>query len=355
MTRLIAVAPVLPEHRYSQADITDAFLSVCLDGGSTFEALVRRLHTSAQVEFRHLAFPLDHYAKLDTFAAANDAFLDAATSLGATAVSGALDAAGLTPRDVDVIVSTTVTGIAVPSLEARIAAVLGMPEDVRRIPLFGLGCAGGAAGVARLDDHLRAHPEQVGVLVSVELCSLTTQRGHTAVPHLVASALFGDGAAAVVAVGDRHPLHATAPGPVVTDTASVMYADSERAMGWDVGEWGLRIVLDADVPGLVESHLGGDVSGFLARHQLDPAAIDPWICHPGGPKVLQAVESALSLTDGELAVTWASLRAIGNLSSASVLHVLADTWQQRPPDGGRHAVLMAMGPGFASELVLLDW
>lgn len=355
MTRLIAVAPVLPEHRYPQAEITDAFLAVCLDGSSAHDALVRRLHASAQVEHRHLAFPLDTYAKLDTFAAANDAFIEAATDLGARAVSDALAKAGLAPDEVDVIMSTTVTGVAVPSIEARIAQRLGMRTDVRRIPLFGLGCAGGAAGIARLDDHLRAYPHDVGILVSVELCSLTTQRGHTAVPHLVASALFGDGAAAVVGVGSAHPTYATTAGPVVRGSTSRLYPNSERAMGWDVGEWGLRIVLDADVPELVESHLGTDVVGFLASQGMTTDQIDPWICHPGGPKVLQAVEAALGLKDDELAVTWRSLREIGNLSSSSVLHVLADTWALSAPTAERQALLMAMGPGFASELVLLDW
>jgi alkylresorcinol/alkylpyrone synthase len=355
MTRLIAVAPVLPEHRYSQAEITDAFLEVCLDGGSGHEALVRRLHASAMVEHRHLVLPLDQYAKLDTFAAANDVYLDAATELGAQAVAAALADCGLVASDVDVLISTSVTGVAVPSLEARIAQRLGMRSDVVRVPLFGLGCAGGAAGVARLDDHLRARPGAVGVLVSVELCSLTTQREHTAVPHLVASALFGDGAAAVVAVGSDHPLHASAPGPTVRDSMSRLYPDSERAMGWDVGEWGLRIVLDADVPDLVERHLGDDVRAFLLRNGLTSEDINPWVCHPGGPKVLQAVENSLALTDGELAVTWRSLRDIGNLSSSSVLHVLADTWHVDPADGTRDALLLAMGPGFASELVLLTW
>jgi alkylresorcinol/alkylpyrone synthase len=355
VTRLLAVAPVLPEHRYRQDEITDAFLAVTLGGGSGQEALVRRLHTSALVEHRNLVLPLSDYAALDTFGAANDVYLRAATDLGAQAVSAALHAAGLAAGDVDIVMSTSVTGVAVPSIEARIAQQLGMRSDVVRVPLFGLGCAGGAAGIARLHDHLLAHPDAVGVLVSVELCSLTTQRGHTGVPHLVASALFGDGAAAVVAVGADHPLHATAPGPIVRDTLSRLYPDSERAMGWDVGEWGLRIVLDADVPGLVERHLAGDAEEILARHRLSAADIGPWICHPGGPKVLQAVESALKLTDDELAVTWRSLRDIGNLSSSSVLHVFADTWAADPPRGGRDAMLMAMGPGFAAELVLLDW
>jgi alkylresorcinol/alkylpyrone synthase len=355
MGRLVAVQGALPEHRYAQDEITQAFLEACVDDEPGRVALVRRLHASSQVEFRHLAYPLEQYVKFDTFATANDAFIEAAVDLGAQALVAALGQVGFSPTDLDVIVSTTVTGIAVPSLEARIAERLGCRSDVRRLPLFGVGCAGGAAGVALLDDQLRAHPEQVGALVSVELCSLTTQRGHDAVPHLVASALFGDGAAAVVAVGTEHPSYATLRGPTVVASASRLYPDSERAMGWDVGEWGLRIVLDADVPDLVERHLGPDVRAFLAEHDLTTNDIDPWVCHPGGPKVLQAAAASLALDDEAFVRTWRSLRAIGNLSSSSVLHVLGDTLRDQPPEGDGHALLMAMGPGFASELVLLDW
>jgi alkylresorcinol/alkylpyrone synthase len=354
MARILAVAPVLPEHRYAQAELTQAFLELCLDADDGRAALVRRLHASSTVEHRHLAFPLAAYPGFDTFSAANDAFLEAAVDLGAHALGKALADAGLHAQDLDVLLSTTVTGVAVPSLDARIAERLGCRPDLRRTALFGQGCAGGAAGLARLHDQLLARPGSVGALVSVELCSLTTQRGDDAVPHLVASALFGDGAAAVVAVGDRHDLSA-ATGPRIVDSASALYPGTGRAMGWDVGEWGLRIVLDAQVPELVADHLGPDVGAFLAAHELSRDAIDPWICHPGGPKVLTAVESALNLDRGELAVTWESLRRIGNLSSASVLHVLADTWSATPPTGERTSLLLAMGPGFASELVLLEW
>jgi alkylresorcinol/alkylpyrone synthase len=350
----VAVQAALPEHRYAQDEITRAFLDVS-GGDSGHAALVQRLHTASTVEYRHLAFPLERYTEFDTFAKTNDAFIEAATALGARVVQEALDDAGLRASDVDVIVATTITGVAVPSLDARIASRLGFRPNVRRIPLFGVGCAGGAAGVSVLNDQLRAHPDQVGVLVSVELCSLTMQRDDDAVPHLVATALFGDGAGAVIAVGDRHPLHDAVRGPRVVDAASRLYPDTQRAMGWDVGEWGLRIVLDANVPTLVEQHLGDDTRAFLAGHSMTIDDIDPWICHPGGPKVLQAAAASLGIPDKALDVTWRSLRAVGNLSSASVLHVLADTLAERPPHGDGHALLLAMGPGFAAELVLLEW
>ena len=257
--------------------------------------------------------------------------------------------------EVDLVISTTVTGLAVPSIEARIAGRIGLRPDVKRLPLMGLGCVAGAAGVARMHDYLRGWPDHVAVLLSVELCSLTVQRDDDSMPNMVASALFGDGAAAVVAVGADRAVRDGIDGPQVVASSSHLYPDTQRTMGWDIGSTGFRIVLDAEVPTLVEQYLGEDVKLFLAEHDLDPAEITSWVCHPGGPKVLQAVQMALGLPYSALELTWRSLAAVGNLSSASVLHVLHDTIEQRRPAPGVPGLLLAMGPGFCSELVLLRW
>jgi alkylresorcinol/alkylpyrone synthase len=358
VSRIVSVAPVVPDRSYPQDEITTMLLDFVAprDGLSPDRrALMQRLHRNCGVATRHLALPLEDYAGLRGFQDSNDAFLRVGVELGERAVRTALEQVGLTPADVDVVLATTVTGVAAPSLDARLVGPLGLRADVKRIPVFGLGCVAGAAGIARLHDHLVGHPDDVAVLLSVELCSLTIQRDDTSTANLVASGLFGDGAAAVVLVGERRAAELGLPGPEVVASRSRFYPDTADVMGWDIGGSGFRIVLSTSVADVVEQHLADDVKGFLAGCGLDRADVERWVSHPGGPKVLRAVQQALDLPDGALDHSWASLAATGNLSSSSVLHVLAATLAGPAPAPGASGVLLAMGPGFCAELVLLRW
>ncbi|MEV0778934.1 type III polyketide synthase [Streptomyces sp. NPDC050433] len=356
MTRIAAVHGVLAPYRHTQSEITDMVAHTCLPAGADRRVL-DRVHAGTRVRSRHMALPLDDYVKIDGFGAANDVFVEVAGDLGAEAVRGALRTAGLRPEDVDLLLFTSVTGIAAPSVDARLVGRLGLRPDVKRLPSFGLGCVAGAAGVARLHDYLRGWPEQVAVLLSVELCSLTFQRDDASTANLVATGLFGDGAAAVVAVGEHFPGTAALPvaGPSVVATRSRMYPDTGHVLGWSVTGSGFRIVLDPAVPDIVRRFLADDVRAFLAENGLTPEEITAWVCHPGGPKVLEAVSEVLDLPDGTLDITWRSLSEVGNLSSSSVLHILRDTVARRPPEPGSPGLMIAMGPGFCCELVLLRW
>jgi alkylresorcinol/alkylpyrone synthase len=331
----------LPGHAYSQEEIVAALERF---GGKVFARFAR----TSGVQRRHLALPLERYGAMSGFTEANNAFIEVALELGERAVNAACEKAGISPGRIDLIASTTVTGLAVPSLEARLAGRLGLKPDVKRLPLFGLGCVAGAAGVARLHDYLRAFPDHVAVLLAVELCSLTVQRQDQAPANLVASSLFGDGAAAVVMTGGD----IEADGPLVMGSRSRLYPDTRDVMGWDIGTDGFRIVLSAEVAPIAERFLPDDVQGFLKDEGVEQIAA--WICHPGGPKVIAAIERGLGLPATALDRTRDSLRYKGNLSSASVLDVLSATMRE-PPSAGEYGLMMAMGPGFCSELVLLRW
>jgi alkylresorcinol/alkylpyrone synthase len=347
---IAGVASAFPKHYYSQKELIEAFRR---HWGARLDnpGLIDRLHTRACVDGRYLALPMEAYLSLDTWGQANDVWIEAAQELGEAAIRQALERAGLAPSDLGALIFVSITGISSPSIDARLVNRMDLPRDLRRVPIFGLGCVAGAAGVSCAADYVRAYPGRAAVLLSVELCSITLQREDLSVANLISSGLFGDGAAAVVVADGGRPWR----GPQIVSTRSVFYPDTEEMMGWSISEKGFQIVLSSEVPEMARKHLGADVDCFLAGMGLRRADIGSWILHTGGPRVLEAMQEALGLCRGELDASWDCLRKTGNLSSASVLVVLEEVMLHRRPAPGTWGLLAAMGPGFCSELVLLRW
>jgi alkylresorcinol/alkylpyrone synthase len=304
-----------------------------------------------KVEGRYCVETIDFYEGMKTWGQANNAWIKHALDLGEKALCRALARAGIEPEELSAIFVTSVTGIAAPSLDARLANRMGLSPNIKRIPIFGLGCVAGAAGISRAADYVRAYPKQAAALLSVELCSLTLQRDDLSMAHLISALLFGDGAAATVVVGSERE----STGPEILATKSILYPNTERVMGWDISEKGFRIVLSPEVPDTVVKHLGGDVDTFLGEHGYRRSDIKSWVMHTGGPKVLEATATALGITEKDLAASWECLRKVGNISSTSVLLVLEDVYMHKRPAPGTMSILAAMGPGFCAELVLLRW
>jgi len=353
--RIASAASAFPKHYYSQKVLLERLQDYWGDQLKN-PLLLARLHRNVTVDGRYLAVPAEEYVDIKTWGQANDIWIRVAQELGERALCLALHNSGVQPEDLGALFFTTVTGVASPSIDALLINRMKLPANIRRTPIFGLGCVAGAAGIARCSDYVRAYPSQAAALVSVELCSLTLQREDLSVANLISSGLFADGSAAVIVTGAEY--ESSGPeiaGPKILATRSIFYPSTEDMMGWNISEKGFRIILSTEVPTLIRENLGRDVDAFLADHGHKRGDLQSWVLHTGGPKVLEASADALGLHNGQLDASWDCLRKVGNLSSASVLVVLEDVMKNRRPAPGTLGLLAAMGPGFCSELLLLQW
>ena len=348
--KIIGAGSAFPGNAYEQQAITSALKDAWQPRMENPEVL-DRLHSRCGVERRHLVLPLEAYERVTTWGQANDLWIDYAQTLGRDAICRAITPLGLAPGDIDALYFVSVTGVASPSIDAKLVNRMGLSPNIKRNPMVGLGCVAGAAGIARAADYVRAYPDQIAVVLAVELCSLTWQRDDLSMANMISTGLFGDGAAAAVVAGGNTDFQ----GPEIVATKSVFYPGSEDVMGWDISESGFHIVLSPDVPKVIRANLGSDVDAFLAESGLKREDVASWIIHTGGPKVLEAVEESLDLPADALQLSWECLRQVGNLSSASVLVVLQKVLAERRGKPGSYSILAAMGPGFCSELVLLRW
>ena len=344
MPRILAVSTALPPHVLTQAQAR----STCEKIYAGHPALLRllRVFDRSGVETRHFAFPPDYYLSKKIFDERNADYIEIGTALAEKAARECLARAGVGPRDVDHLFFVTTTGLATPSVDALLAPRLGLRRDVRRWPLFGLGCAGGAGALIRAGGAIG--PGQRALVVSVELCGQVFSTRASSPVDLVGAALFGDGAAAALVGGDG-------AGPRIASSHAELFEESRHLMGWNFTSDGMRLVLSQEVADLVTRRLRPVVQSFLAKQGLAEKDIAHWLLHPGGRRIIDAYREGFGLGDRELEWTRGSLSRVGNLSSASVLFALDDLLRSGRARAGDRGVMVALGPGFAAEMLVLQW
>ncbi len=349
MPAVAALATAVPPFRCDQAMAREAVVRLCA-GRPDLERLAP-VFGRAGVETRYLVHPLEWYTEGRPFDERNREFLAKGLDLAEVAARACLTKAGVDPHQVDHLYFVTTTGLTTPSLDALLAPRLGLGPHVRRSPLFGLGCAGGAGALIRACEVLRGAPTERALVVSVELCSLVFSPRARTPTDLIGAALFGDGAAAVLVAGD-----AAAPaGPSVVATRSLLFPERRDLMGWDFTADGMRLVLSREIPRFVETEVGPSILQFARDNGVALSAVDHCILHPGGPRVMATYRSALGLSEASLQLARESMRRYGNLSSGAVLFMLSDLVSAGQAKRGDTGLMVALGPGFAAEMLVLEW
>jgi alkylresorcinol/alkylpyrone synthase len=345
---IVSTATAVPPHVISRDDVKYYM-------GRVFDIAERRLEAmmsivdNAQVHKRHVIFPIDYTVEPRSLEKTNQEYAEHAIALGRQAAEEALQRAGLTAQDIDLIITVSCTGFMIPSLDAHLINLMGFRSDVRRMPFTELGCAAGAMALGRASDHLQSKPGHA-LIIAVELPSLTFQRKDISQANLISSILFGDGAAAVVVSNKPGK-----DGPRILVSETYTFPNSLDAMGFDLKDSGFHILLSKDVPEMIGAKIEGLVDGFLSRHGQTRSDIRGWILHPGGSRLLGNVEIALGLTKCQTQPSWDVLGNVGNLSSATILFILKEWLEKRPLKKDEVAMAAAFGPGFSAEFLLLQW
>jgi alkylresorcinol/alkylpyrone synthase len=342
--RILAVGTALPEFRFEQADVRALIKGLFNDGFRDFDRLLA-VFDNGHVQARYLSAPLEWFKTNHTWQERNEIYVKTATDLGERAARIALECSGVKVQDFGAIFFVSTTGLATPSLDSFLIKRLNLSKHIARIPIWGLGCAGGAAGLNRASEFVRATGKPA-LLVAVELSSLTFQANDVSRPNLIATSLFADGAAAVVIAPEGS-------GPSIIGGSSTLWDDTEDVMGWVVTNTGLQVTLSKSVPNVVEKHIRKDVEMACANHNLNLEQLKHFVTHPGGEKVMEAFTTALELPASAMDDAREILEQHGNMSSPTVLFAL-ERFLRRWPDtpSGQHGLLTAMGPGFSAEHVL---
>lgn len=352
MPLIRGVATAVPPYRVDQSEARQFAQALFQSKHHDIDRLLG-VFDSSGIESRYFSMPIDWFAQPRSFVEKNAEYIRSATELSRRAVESVLQKTGCKADDIDYLIYINTTGLATPSIDARLINLLGLRSDIRRTPIWGLGCAGGAAGLSHAHHYLLAHPDHQVMVVAAELCGLTFIPNDFSRSNLVAAALFGEGAAAVLISGNSD----TATGPRTQETHSVFYPDSLDVMGWNMVESGLQVIFAQRIPDIVRERAADDLQAFLGAQGLSIADINAFLFHPGGRKVIEAYEEALQLPDGALDCCREVLRDYGNMSSVTILFVLERFLREyyQPSQTKRHALLSALGPGFSSESLLVKY
>jgi alkylresorcinol/alkylpyrone synthase len=348
MPKLMAVATAVPPYHVDQTDAKSFATRIFGSRLSDFDRLLP-LFDNTGIETRYFSKPLEWFGEDHSLAEKNDIYIRSATELGAAASRRVMEQSGIAPDQIDYIIYVNTTGLATPSIDARLMNILKLRPYIRRTPIWGLGCAGGAAGLSHAYHYLLGHPTHRVLVVAVELCGLTFIHDDYSKSNLVASALFGEGAAAVLLCGDQ----VSATGLEIVDTQSTFYPDSLNVMGWNIVSRGLQVVFDKRIPDIVAEHAAGELDEFLKRHHLNRDDVRHYLYHPGGMKVVEAYEAAYGVNGDHFALPHEVLRRYGNMSSVTVLFVIAEYLAKYGFGRTGYGMISALGPGFCSEALLV--
>lgn len=350
MPHILSTATAIPPHRLDQSYARDGMARLC--SGHPHLARLISVFDRSGVETRHLIHPPDWYVQERSFDERNREYAVRGLELIEQAARTCLERASTAPDEIDHLLFVTTTGLATPSLDALLVPRLGMRTNVRRSPLFGLGCAGGAGALVRAGDVLRRSPDERALVISLELCSLVFSPNPRTATDVVGVALFGDGAAAALVGGDDH---ATQSSIAIARTGTRLFPEAKHLMGWDFTSDGMRLILSRDVPAFVTNRLAPVVREFVSTHGTSVDALDHYVLHPGGPKVMETYCSTFGLADEAVSLARECMREYGNLSSAAVLFMLNDLVTSGKPKSGDTGLMIALGPGFACEMLMLQW
>lgn len=354
MARIVSVGTAVPPYLLKQSDAKEYVKHVFSSSVHHIDRYLS-IFENTSIEQRRMSKPLEWFQEEHTFAERNQVYMEMACQLGEEAILRCLAQSGFHMNEIDHFIFVSTTGLATPSIDAHLIHRLHMNPQIKRTPIWGLGCAGGVVGLMRALEYAKAFPEERILLVAVELCGLTFRKNDRSKSNIVATSLFGDGAAAVLITGNKVALripHDTYPH--YSSSQSTIFPDSLDVMGWDVENDGLKVVFSKEIPAFIKQEVAPVLRSYLQKQGVSYQDVQRWITHPGGMKVLQAYQEITGLTEEAFVSAYEVLREFGNMSSVTVLFVLQKEMQNQhaPKEKG---ILLALGPGFSAEFLMVEW